>query len=75
MNCFQFCYNFALNLNSRRYTDESLTILHQICFQFQLAPLLREFDVRSLKDVDLCNMFHAHLMHTELVGRDVRGRA
>jgi hypothetical protein len=29
-------------------------------------------DVGSLKDVDLLMMYHAHLIHTELVGRDMR---
>ena len=27
----------------------------------------------SLKHLDLLNLFHAHLMHTELVSGDVRG--
>jgi hypothetical protein len=40
-----------------------------------LWRVARGFDVRSLKDVDLCNMFHAHLMHTELVGGGGDARA
>jgi hypothetical protein len=31
------------------------------------------FEVGALKDVDLLIFFHAHLMHTELVGGDARG--
>jgi len=30
-------------------------------------------DVASLKDVDLCNLFHAYLTHAELIRRHVRG--
>ena len=32
---------------------------------------VRGVDVASFKDVDLSNVFHAHLMHTELVSGDV----
>jgi hypothetical protein len=36
-----------------------------------LWRLAHELDVGALKDAGLCNLFHAYLIHTELVGGDV----
>jgi hypothetical protein len=50
------------------------------CFQALLSTstcaatlwrLAGEINVGSLKEIDLWNLFHVHLIHTELVGGDV----
>jgi len=76
--------NFAFNFNLRRYTQEVLNTLWSFlalaatrgvplpaCYP-SLWRAARGFDVGSLKDVNLFSLFHAYLMHIELVSGDVR---